>query len=162
MSAAASLEALINEFFITPEGPLRGQLKDFETRFWGRGGIERKPPLEKYQLALEMLGQQRMDQQKQPFEDAWALIELRNALVHYKPTWDPDRQHKIELVDLLKNRFELSPFPDADSDFVTMRSMSGSGMQWVISTTAIFLKEFHARTKLDEHKMSAFFRLTDA
>src|SRR3569833_2542707 len=41
MSAAASLEALINEFFITPEGPLRGQLNDFEIRFWGRSGFGR-------------------------------------------------------------------------------------------------------------------------
>lgn len=162
MSAAASLEAFINEFFITPEGPLRKQLVDFEAAFWGRGGIEWKPPLEKYQLALEMLGQKRMDEQAQIFKDAWALIELRNALVHYKPTWDPDRQRKVELVDLLKNRYEVSPFPDAGSDFVTMRSMSSGGMRWVIATTVNFLKEFHAGAKLDEQKMSALFRLGDA
>jgi hypothetical protein len=162
MSAAASLEALINEFFITPEGPLRKQLPNFEAAFWGKGGIEWKPPLEKYQLALEMLSQSRMDDQTQPFKDAWALIELRNALVHYKPTWDPDRQRIVELVDVLKNKYELSPFPDSGSDFVTMRSMSSGCMRWVIATTANVMREFHARAKLDEHKMLAFFRLADA
>lgn len=162
MSAAASIEALINECFITPEGPLRKQLTDFETEFWGRGGVEWKPPLEKYQLALKMLGQARMDEKSPPYRDAWALIELRNALVHYKPTWDPDRERKVELVDVLRNKFDLSPFPDGGSDFVTMRSMSSGCMRWVVSTTSSFMKEFHARAMLDDHKMSAFFRLADA
>jgi hypothetical protein len=158
MSTSASLEALINEFFITPEGPLRRKLADFESEFWGRGGIEWKPPLEKYQIALEMLGQPRLDEHAAPFRDAWALIELRNALVHYKPTWDPDRQRKVDMVEVLKGKYDLSPFPDDRSDFVTMRSMSASCMHWVISAAVKFLREFHARANLDEHKMSGFWR----
>ena len=161
MSAAASLEALINELFITPEGPLRRQLPNFEAAFWGRGGIEWKPPLEKYQLALEMLDEKRMNEQEQTFRDAWALIELRNALVHYKPTWDPDRQRKVDLVDVLRNKYGLSPFSDEGSDFVTMRSMSSGCVRWVVASTADFMKAFHARAKLDENKMSGFFQLAD-
>jgi len=91
MSAAASLEALINEFFINPEGPLRRMMGNFESEFWDRGGIEWKPPLDKYQVALRMLGLREFEELAPPFRDAWALIELRNALVHYKPTWDGQR-----------------------------------------------------------------------
>lgn len=159
MSAAASLEALINEFFITPEGPLRRQLSDFEAEFWGRGGIEWKPPLEKYQLALKMLGQPRLDEHAPTFRNAWALIELRNAFVHYKPTWDPDRQRKVELVEVLTGQYDLSPFPDSGSDFVTMRSMSAGCMRWAIVTVLNFIREFHALSKLDEHKLSSFWKL---
>ena len=162
MSAAAALEALINELFITPEGALRKQLTDFEVEFWGRGGIEWKRPLEKYQLALSMLGLKPLNERERIFRDVWALIELRNALVHYKPTWDPDRQRKVDLVEVLNTRYELSPFPDIGSDFVTMRSMSAGCMRWVIEATGAFLKEFHARANFDEHKMSGFFRLVDA
>lgn len=158
MSAAASLEALVNEFFITPEGPLRKKLGDFESEFWGRGGIEWKPPLEKYQIALDMLGQARLDEHTLPFRDAWALIELRNALVHYKPTWDPDRQRKVELIEVLSGKYVLSPFPDSGADFVTMRSMSAGCMSWVISTVVSFMREFHARSNLDEHKMLPFWK----
>jgi hypothetical protein len=158
MSAAASLEALVNEFFITPEGPLRKKLGDFESEFWGRAGIEWKPPLEKYQIALDMLGQSRFNEHTLPFRDAWALIELRNALVHYKPTWDPDRQRKVELVEVLSGKYDLSPFPDSGADFVTMRSMSAGCMRWVISTAVSFMRAFHARSNLDEHKMSAFWK----
>lgn len=159
MSTAASLEALINELFIWPEGPLRKQLVDFEATFWGRGGIEWKPPLEKYQIALEMLGRPRLDEHSAVFRSAWALIELRNALVHYKPTWDPDRQRKVELIDVLSGQYDLSAFPDRLSDFVAMRTMSGSCMRWVVITALAFLREFDSRAQLDERKMSGFWRL---
>lgn len=158
MSTAASLEALVNEFFINPEGQLRKQLADFEVAFWGRNGIERKSPLEKYQLALDMLGQARMDEHGASFRNAWALFELRNALVHYKPTWDPDRQRMVELVEVLKGKYDLSKFPDSEADFVTMRTMSSACMNWVVASAIAFLREFDSRAHLDDHKMSAFWR----
>ncbi|MFZ3124965.1 MAG: hypothetical protein WA129_07615 [Acidovorax sp.] len=123
MSAAASLEALINECFIDPVGPLRTQLTDFESQFWGPGGIEWKSPLEKYQIALTMLGKSRLDEHASPFKDTWALVELRNALVHYKPTWDPDRQRKVDMIEVLSGKYDLSPFPGTGADFVAMRSI---------------------------------------
>lgn len=160
MSSVASLEALINEFFITPDGPLRKRFADFEDEFWRpRVGVEVRHPLEKYQVALEMLGYPRFDEQGSPFKDAWALVELRNALVHYKPTWDPDRPRKVTMVEVLTGKYELSPFPDSGSDFVTMRSMSASGMRWVVATTLRFMREFHGRARLDDKKMAAFWRL---
>jgi len=160
MSAAASLEALINEFFITPEGPLRRQLSNFESDFWGRKkGIAGKPTLEKYQLALEMLGQPKVDEHLTLYRDVWALIQFRNALVHYKPTWDPDRKRIVELKEVLADKYYLSPFPDSGADFVTMRSMSADCMRWVVSTTVAFMREFHMRAQIDEQKMSAFWKL---
>ncbi len=159
MSATASLESLINEFFIWPDGPLRQGLQNFESEFWGRNGIEWKPPLQKYQKALEMLGKQKFDEHVPPYRDAWALIELRNYLVHYKPTWDPDRNRKVELVEVLTDKYMLSPFLDGPADFVTKQSMSSGCMKWAVSTVLGFMKEFHARTQLDENKMAGFWKL---
>lgn len=159
MSASASLEALINEFFITPDGRLRTMLGDFETEFWGRGGIEWKSPLEKYQIALEMLGHAKFNEQDSPFRDAWALVELRNALVHYKPTWDPDRKRKVELIEVLSGKYNLSPFTDNGADFVTMKSMSAGCARWAVSTVVGLMREFHSRSKLEENKMLAFWKL---
>lgn len=160
-SAASSVEALINEFFINPEGPLRRQISDFETAYWARGGIERKPTLEKYQLALDMLGKPRLDEQSSPFIDAEALIELRHVLVHFKPTWDPDRRRKTDLIGMLTGKYKLSPFPDGGADFVTMRSMSADCMRWVTCAVLRFLREFDARARLDDHKMAAFWRFEE-
>lgn len=159
MSAAASLEALINEFFIMPGGPLRQMMGNFESEFWRRSGIERKPPLEKYQIALRMLQQPEFQELVAPFRDTWALVELCNALVHYKPTWDPARKRTVELVEVLAGKYGVSPFLDTGADFITMKSMSAGCMRWVIATTLAFLREFHARARLDDHKMSAFWKL---
>jgi hypothetical protein len=156
MSVTASLEALINELFIAHGSRLRAQLKDFETEFWGKGGIERKPILEKYQHALAMLNAPLLDERATPCRDCWGLIELRNALVHYKPTWDPERQRQTELAEVLKDRFPLSPFPDAGSDFVTMKCMSAGCASWAISTAVALVGEFDARTNLDPKKITAF------
>lgn len=159
MSSAASLEALINEFFISPEYKLRGMLQDFESDFRGNRGIERKSPLKKYQKALNMIGHPLFNEKVAPFIDVWYLIELRNTLVHYKPTWDPVRNRRIELVVALDGKYMLSPFPDTDADFVTMRSMSAGCACWVVTTTFAFMREFHTRSKLGENKMSLFWKL---
>jgi hypothetical protein len=162
LSAVASLEALVNEFFITPEGPLRRQMNNFELEFWGdrkkkKKGIESFPALEKYKEAFIRITKQTMDEHTLQYMDAKALVDLRNALVHYKPPWDADRKRKVDLADALADKYELSPFPDAAADFVTMRSMSAGCMRWTISTVVRFMKEFHARTHLDGQKMSAFW-----
>ena len=159
MSSAASLEALINELFIAHQSRLRLKLADFEAEFWGRNGIERKPILDKYQLALDMLQCPLFDEHQTPYRDAWALIELRNALVHYKPTWDPERQRLVDLVEILANRFQPSPFPDSGSDFVTMKCMGSGCARWTVDTTLNFMREFDARTSLDPNKMTSFWKL---
>ena len=159
MSSAASLEALINELFIAHNGELRSQLKDFDEEFWGKQGIERRQILAKYQLALKMLNVQQLDDQTSPYQETWALIELRNALVHYKPTWDPDRQRKVELIEVLFGRFPLSPFPDTGADFVSMKCMSGGCAEWAVSTTLSFMRECHNRANLDSNKMMNFWKL---
>ena len=159
MSAASSLEALINELFIAHNCRLRSELSNFEEEFWGKQGIERKPILDKYQLALRMLGASLLDEHSAPYRDTWALIELRNALVHYKPTWDPDRQRKVELIEVLDGRFPISPFPDAGADFVSMKCMSAGWARWAVATTLSFMREFDSRANLDPDKMVGFWKL---
>lgn len=93
------------------------------------------------------------------YRDIWALIELRNALVHYKPTWDPDAQRRVEFVEVLAGRFELSAFPDAGSDFVSMKCISAGCARWTVATMLTFMHEFNARINLDPSKMAGFWNL---
>lgn len=159
MSSAASLEALINELFIAHNGALRSQINNFDDEFWGKDGIERKSILEKYKLALQMLKTEPLNERTSPFRDVWALIELRNALVHYKPTWDPDRQRKVELIEVLNGRFSVSPILDVGADFVSMKCMSAGCVKWAVSSSLAFMHEFHNRANLDSHKMEGFWKL---
>ncbi|MCB2006233.1 MAG: hypothetical protein KDH93_14545 [Rhodoferax sp.] len=163
MSAAAALEALINEMFITPEGRLRPLLHNFDIDFWDdRQGIERLPPLKKYQRALSMLGKPQLNTSSAAYRSASGLVELRNALVHFKPSWDPDRRRKVEMVETLSGMYQLSPFVGEGSDFVTMRSMSSGCSAWAVSTVVAFLREFDSLAQLDDHKMSAFWRFEES
>lgn len=159
MSAAASLEALINELFISPHCALRPMLPDFESQFWGENGIERENVFKKYQRALRMLGKPPLDVHAQPYRDAWALVGLRNALVHFKPIWDPERQQKVELAEILAGKYDVSPFVDENADFVTMQSMSAGCVRWAVSTTLSFMMEFDNRTNIDENMMPIFWQL---
>lgn len=159
MSATAALEALINEHFIATNYHLRPMLTNFEADFWGRNGIERTPILQKYKLALEMLKAQPLDENSATYMNADALIGLRNTLVHYKPNWDPDRQSKIKLVRCLAGQYSLSPFVNANADFVTMQSMSGDCAVWAVDSVLIFLRQIDLHAKLDPHKMEAFWKL---
>lgn len=157
MAAAASLEALINELFMAHNGGLRPLIPDFEKKFWGRQGIESKSILKKYSYALELLGLPPFDTNAPLYRDALALVGLRNSLVHYKPTWDPDRAQKLDLVKYLHGRYETSTFVDHGADFITLKSMSSSCCHWVIRTTLRFMREFDARTRLDDSKMAGFW-----
>ncbi|MDB4873342.1 MAG: uncharacterized protein JWL97_4346 [Gemmatimonadales bacterium] len=162
MAATASLEAFINEMFIAPNCGLRSQMPDFEVEFWGKNGIEQEKILKKYQLALIKLNKEQFDKKSLLYQDATALIELRNALVHYKPTWDPDRRRKVELVELLKGRFEISPFSIDSADFVTFKCMGNGCATWAVATTFGIMREFSSRTSVDPDKMRGFWLLEDS
>ena len=157
MSAAASLEALVNEYFIATNCRLRPLFANFDAEFWARGGVERKPILEKYQHALKLLGLPPLDESNSIYQDTSALIELRNNLVHYKPTWDPDRPGKASLASYLNGKYPISPFLSARDDFVTMQSMSFGCCDWAVTTAFRFIHEFDGRARLDDDKMKGFW-----
>lgn len=98
-----------------------------------------------------------MDENSSIFVNALAIVELRNALFHYKSTWDEDRPRKRNFIAALTGQYDLSSFVDSGSDFVTMRTMSGACMRWVVINALAFLREFDSRTRLDDKKMSQFW-----
>lgn len=159
MSTASSLEALINEYFIDPNCKLRPKFIDFDREFWAKGGVEMKPILEKYQYALELLGLPLFDEAGTIYKDADALIKLRNSLVHYKPTWDPDQPRKASLTSYLAGRYQTSPFLTSRDDFTTMQSMSLGCCKWAIDTAFALIHEFDNVARLNDDKMKGFWNL---
>jgi len=106
-----------------------------------------------------MISAARFNEHTALYRDIWAIVELKNVLVHYKPTWDPDSKRKIDLVSILKRKYKLSPFSDSDGDFITMRSMSSGCTDWVVRSALAFLREFDARSHLDEKKFVGLWKL---
>jgi|SRR6516164_3970668 hypothetical protein len=89
LSSVAFLEALINEFFDDAEDGHLVYLKNLtdEQRekvavLWKLPSIERASILDKFQIALVAVGAAQFDKGAAPFQDAVALVKLRNQLVH--------------------------------------------------------------------------------
>ena len=157
LTSVASMETLINELFLDPGTGLRQLVSDFENVFWERGGIEWWPILDKYQYALKLRNAKLLDKGGPLYQNAAALIELRNFLTHYKPAREPETQRVVRLEELLKGKFALSPFPDAGADFVAKRCMSAGAAQWAVETSRALIREFYSRTGLGAKKLTAFF-----
>ena len=170
ITAAACLEALINELFIAP-GKLQHVANDFDTFFWGGEQIERrclllkekkrirgleaKPALEKYREAVRLLGKRPLSKTDGQYEAAQALIGFRNYLIHFKPLWDEDRRDD-DLEERLRGRFDLSPFVVESPSFLEKKCMSAGCSAWAVQTVVDFVAYFGDRTGIDPQKLSAF------
>ena len=168
IAAAAAVEALINELYLTESSPLHQAIDNFDAFFWGSSppwwcffkskraaGLEMKPALDKYRRALVLLGKPAIPRNQQVREDIALLLGLRNCLIHFKPLWDEDRRH-AELELGLAGRFHLSPFIDTSTDFIAKQCMSAGCAQWAVDSVATFVREFQRKSGLMPDKLSQF------
>ncbi|MFE9582431.1 hypothetical protein ACFYO1_39070 [Nocardia sp. NPDC006044] len=108
ISSVCFLEALVNEAFAdvadnagrptTGTEGISDHAAAVMAELWnGAESLEKRLSiLEKYQLALVSAGKPRMDPGAMPYQGAKKLIDLRNALVHFKPAWEQvDVEHKL-------------------------------------------------------------------
>ncbi len=170
ITAAASLEALINELYLSP-GPLQNSVDNFDTFFWGgseeercfwffrrmkmKTGLERKPALEKYKKALNLLGKTPLRRDDDVYRHAESLIAFRNYLIHFKPLWDDEHRNE-RLESRLQGLFVTSPYVDAGADFLAMHCMSAGCADWAVSTARNFIQDFGARSEVFPGKFGAF------
>ncbi len=128
ISAAAFLEAMINELFqdandnygIKGDGyiaPLSQRTRELMAGWWASSGEGFERVLEKYELLLLFAAQPQLDKGAEPYQSADLLIKLRNALVHYKSeSVSADIEHRF--TKALRGRFDDN------------RLMEGSGNPW--------------------------------
>jgi hypothetical protein len=77
----------------------------------------RRPALDKYQALLRFAGQSALREEDQPYKDAALVIQLRNAIAHYRPEdLSADKPHDMERH--LRGRFPNN------------RLMEGAGDPW--------------------------------
>jgi hypothetical protein len=110
MLSVAALEAAINEFYLEVQdkshigvGEVTADQCVVMGELWEE--IDQFSILKKYELALAFCGRDKLDRGAEPFQSAAALIDLRNALVHFKPEWDHSLDRHLLLHERLKNKF---------------------------------------------------------
>jgi hypothetical protein len=146
LSAVASLEATINELFIDAQNPGSPTFEGADPRIPGLLAeesweeIEGKSTLCKYQKALTLVKKQEFDRGAPAYQDADALIQLRNALVHYKPEWNTEQKKHRKIEDRLKGRFAPNPFTGPNDVFFPNKCLGYGCAEWAVNSGVTFIE----------------------
>lgn len=156
LSSACALESTINEWF-SFSGEVGGRIKtrrEVLAKLWSLG-IPRTASfqiLQKYQVALAVLGKQEFDEGIEPFQSARLLIDLRNWLVHYEPTWEPvvEQEDKgiyspHKLTRRLKGKFPANPLCAPHAPYWPYKCLGSGCAIWAAESAYTFMRDFFDR-----------------
>ncbi len=143
LCSVASLEAYANEFFIDRGKNLPDLPEPAIGKLWEYA--EKSRILEKFNLALHLKGRDLFEPGKNPYQNANVLIELRNALTHFKPEWEWEQKGAhSKLSDKLSHMFKPSRFLKGNARLFPMGWASHSCTRWAVRTTVDFAKKFES------------------
>lgn len=142
---AASLEAYANELFDDRASVFPGYSNPLLDKLWET--FESKPILEKFQFALLLKNLPEMDRGAQAFQRAAILIQLRNALTHFKPEWTNEAVEHKKLSARLAGLFPPSPFMDDEQVFPRRWATHGC-TKWAVESVFGFANQFEQDSKV--------------
>jgi hypothetical protein len=156
--AVSALEASINELYLEAVdrnthalGALKAeQIAQLEV-LWE--SVDRKNILAKYQLVLAVCGKERFGRGAEPYQSADALIELRNAVVHFKPEWDGGLAEHARLERRLARKFPdcvLASRASGRMGWFPERCLGVGCANWSASSVQEFSLEFCRRLGIKE------------
>jgi hypothetical protein len=100
--------------------------------------------LEKYEIALALFGKGEFAKGSNPYQDAKLLVQLRNALVHYEPSWEPVAQREKDddvtihkLTRSLRGKFSENPLCARSAPFWPIRCLGSGCAHWAVDTSSI-------------------------
>lgn len=151
-SATAFLEARINEIFISASEVSSYSEFGFDSKkaaalalIWPRAEKEWWSIANKYQNALQGIGQPEYDKDHPLFKEIISLVSLRNALTHYKPEWDDSLRQHAGLAKVLEGKFTESPFSDKRQSFFPHRCLGAGCANWSVHVAREFALDFYSR-----------------
>lgn len=153
LSSAAFLEAAVNEVFddVVDNAtgcvdPLSLECRRLMAGLWNVA--ERRPILEKYQIALLCAGEPAFDKGQAPYQDAKLLIQLRDKLTHSRPK---TRQtgNLDPLSQALQTRFQPNRLTrNFANPFFPDQCLSAGCAEWAVSIARSFADEFFKRVNI--------------
>lgn len=164
INTVSFLETHINEFysdiseslFINYKGIQKSKAR-LISNLWKRG-IPRTAKysiLDKYEIALDLFGNENFNSSKYPYQDVKSLIKLRNTLVHQESEWiytsgskikEKDLTHRIEKS--LKGKFDLNPLAGKGNMFFPDKCLSNGCANWAIKCSIDFVIKFYQKCKI--------------
>ena len=86
-----------------------------------------------------------------PYQDAFRLVRLRNALVHYKPEWDTSLNEHAKLESSLSGCFPESPFSHKNDAFFPKRCLGHGCAEWAVKNVITFMSNFQERLGVQDN-----------
>jgi hypothetical protein len=148
MQATAALEGEIWEVMVYGPGHHLGsngidaQARDFLAPV--ADVIDGESVLERYQLVLHLLGKQRLNPGKEPWQDAALAVRLRNELVHYKSRWGAELERSKLFSALKAKNHPRPPFIEGTANFFPYECLSAACASWVVQSCVAFVDSFCA------------------
>jgi hypothetical protein len=140
LTSVASLEAYANELFSDRNMLFQGYSPELLHNLWET--YEQKSILEKYEFALLLFRKPSMDRGATPFQDIKTLIELRNALTHFKPEWMSEADEHRKISAKLESKIEGSSFVPSSELLFPRRWASHNCTTWAVTSAIAFAKHF--------------------
>lgn len=152
--SVAFLEALANELMASCDlepylarviSRLSGEQISRLAALW-RAGADRLAVMSKFQIILGVLDRQQLDPGRQPYQDAYLVVRLRNDLVHYKPELiERDLGTPGELKHWLGGKFEGNPFVPTDVAGLLDWYLGAGCAVWAVRSCLAFADDFYSR-----------------
>lgn len=153
-STIAALDASINELYqeaVDKSGNALPGLTERQFKLlaerWAQ--IKRGPILKKYQDALLVVEADTFDTKDQLYKDVDNLVQLRNALVHYKSQWDYEEKSHHRLESELQGKFPLNALSHGSLWF-PHRCLGFGCAKWGLYAASKFMNEFCKRMHIPD------------
>lgn len=153
MMSVAALEASINEFYLEAvDGntdsvkPLQPHQRTLLATLWDE--VDQLSILKKYEIVLASCSAAPLERGSEPYQSAAALVELRNALVHFKPEWDHELERHAKLEKRLKAYFEgckLAAMAQGRMVWFPHQCLGAGCGRWAVTTVRAFASGFTDR-----------------
>jgi hypothetical protein len=139
--ASAALEAYVNELFADRAEHFSARDQALLDLLWAE--YERKPVLEKFDLALRLRTGTPLDRATKTTRAVDRLIRLRNALIHFKPEWFDEPAEHEKLSRKLEGYVGRSPWLPNEPLFPRAWA-THSTTSWAVSSVVDFIASFSA------------------
>ncbi|MCJ2054769.1 hypothetical protein [Methylobacterium sp. J-070] len=145
LTAVAAVEAYANEIYADREqifGPQAADQIDEMMRICGRS-MRTLDTIAKLELFLRITKNTEIDHARDPYRSICALVELRNAVVHFKPEPNSHAPAHEALSKKLRSCIKPGPFIRANNEALFPRRwISASSTKWAVMTAISFVREY--------------------
>jgi hypothetical protein len=153
LASCAFLEAAINEVlqdaaddYLSYIGDLPAETRRALAIYWQESnGMDQ--PLSKYQIVLGIAHYEPLEKGAEPYQSAKLLIDIRNRLVHFRPT-TANADHDGKFAQGLRAHFDENKLAGSGNPFWPNRCLGATCAEWAAASAKTFADAAFSRLKI--------------